>query len=433
MSRARLTFVALSAVALSAVALIAGAVRVRRPSPMPAEPRPGVVLGSRAAGVELSSRAGNRGPGVPWLATQAERVLGLLLLASGIAAVVLSVAGRSGRLPEGGADLPLAATMATLILGGVYLMWKVPQWQAAARADHGQLDDRELFEVENAARGTFGQILSGVAVVTGLLFAWQQLGNTNENLEVSQEGQITDRFSRAVEQLGSDDPTVRIGAIYALERIAVDSERDQRPVMEVMASFVRADSGLASPVAGSPAVVAPSVREIEDRAAFGVIRRRDRDRDGAARCIDLFQARLPRINLDGASLGGLCFLEADLSRSILTNSDLAGVSFDRSDLTGANLGRANLSGAVLDNTALAGVNLREANLTGSSLKGADLRGAIVDATTTLANADFNGTRLDGALLFGADLRDVRSLSREQLATALTDDQTRLPPALAGDA
>ena len=53
--------------------------------------------------------------------------------------------------------------------------------------------------------------MSGFAVLVGLLVGWQQLGNTSETLRVSQEGQITDRFTRAVEQLASDELTVRLG------------------------------------------------------------------------------------------------------------------------------------------------------------------------------------------------------------------------------
>jgi hypothetical protein len=44
-----------------------------------------------------------------------------------------------------------------------------------------------------------------------------------EQLRVAQESQITDRFTKAIEQLGSDKLAIRLGGIYALERIAKDS------------------------------------------------------------------------------------------------------------------------------------------------------------------------------------------------------------------
>ena len=95
-------------------------------------------------------------------------------------------------------------------------------------------------------------MLGGVAVISGLLFAWQQLGNTAETLRVSQEGQITERFTRAVDQLGSDDATIRLGGIYALDRIAADSPQDYVPAMQVLASYVRGASSRTAAVSARP-------------------------------------------------------------------------------------------------------------------------------------------------------------------------------------
>ncbi len=53
---------------------------------------------------------------------------------------------------------------------------------------------------------------------------------------------MTDRYTKATEQLGSDKLDVRIGGIYALERIARDSARDHPAVMEVLAAFIREHS-----------------------------------------------------------------------------------------------------------------------------------------------------------------------------------------------
>jgi hypothetical protein len=45
-----------------------------------------------------------------------------------------------------------------------------------------------------------------------------------------------------VEQLGNDALDVRLGGIYALERIARDSERDQPTVVEVLSALIREHS-----------------------------------------------------------------------------------------------------------------------------------------------------------------------------------------------
>lgn len=368
---------------------------------------------------------------VPWLAAHADRFFAVLATLSLLAALALVVWERTGQeLPAVlGPGSPLAATLVTLTLWGVYLMWKVPQWQAAARASNGALDERDLFEIENAARGTLGQILSGVAVVTGLLFAWQQLGNTSENLRVSQEGQITDRFSRAVEQLGSDDPTVRIGAIYALERIGRDSERDHRPAMEVLTSFLRERYPRRAIGEGTPDTI-PDQGRTERQAVLGIIGRRDPARDGAGGCLSLSGTDLVGAELAGAALDGLCLAGVDLSGADLAGASLTGSVLARADLGDADLRGAKLNGADLTQANASSAVLEGSDLSGVSLLGADLSGSLLNRETNLAGADLNGANLSLAFLFGVDLSTSRGLTTEQVATALTDGQTTLPPGMA---
>jgi hypothetical protein len=65
------------------------------------------------------------------------------------------------------------------------------------------------------------------------------------------ERQVTDRYTRAVEQLGSGKLDVRIGSVYALERIARDSLPGHPAVMEVLAAFIRENSHLPWPLAAT--------------------------------------------------------------------------------------------------------------------------------------------------------------------------------------
>jgi hypothetical protein len=78
-------------------------------------------------------------------------------------------------------------------------------------------------------------------------------------------------------------------------------------------------------------------------------------------------------------------------------------------------------------------NLRYANAVRAFLVKADLRGADL-SHADLRYADLRGAQFDGATLYsanfqGADLMHATGLTSEQLATALTDTTTRLPPSL----
>jgi hypothetical protein len=389
----------------------------------------------------------------PLLAAIAARSLPILGVIGTVATLLLAVGAVRGELPYVGpfesASPAWALAMVTISLWAVYLLWKVPQWQAVAWARSGGSNPRELFEIENESRGTLGQILSGVAVLTGLIFAWQQLGQTSDNLFVSQEGQITDRFSRAVGHLGDDNPTVRLGGIYALERIARDSPRDYGPVMEVLTAFARQQSPLPANAAATPAAGAPPV-SAEVAAVIKVIGRRTPEQIMAEMeeggCLELTGINAVGMDLADYDLRNTCWDRSDLRGATLARADLSdatfagatlaqanldgvaaqGASFNQADIAQANLSRAdlrnaNLLAADLSTATLQGTDLRDANLLGTNLRNALLLGADLSGANVL-NADFTG-----AVLSGANLATVEGLTAEQIEPAIVDGATRLPP------
>jgi uncharacterized protein YjbI with pentapeptide repeats len=96
---------------------------------------------------------------------------------------------------------------------------------------------------------------------------------------------------------------------------------------------------------------------------------------------------------------------------------------ERAELKGAILQQADLHDANLERADLSGVRLSVADLMCANLKGADLRGA------DLWMSDFKDTNLEGADLRGANLSEVTNLTRQQIASAITDDETLLPSEL----
>jgi len=53
---------------------------------------------------------------------------------------------------------------------------------------------------------------------------------------------MTERFTRAVDQLGNEKIEIRLGGIYALERISSESEKDYWPIMKILAAYIREKS-----------------------------------------------------------------------------------------------------------------------------------------------------------------------------------------------
>ena len=225
--------------------------------------------------------------------------------------------------------------------------------------------------------------------------------------ELTEQGQVTDRYSKAIEQLGSKELDVRIGGIYALERIARDSPKDHPTVIEVLTAFVREHSREQWPPSD------PGGREQERstrpdvQAAVTVVARRDGKRD--IRSIDLTGATLIGADLTvaiDAGVSGADFIAADLAHANLTHADLA-----HANLTHADLGGADLTGADLTGVNLTGAYLTVTNLTGAHLPGADLGGAHlkhVDLTgADLRRVELGGADLTHVELTGADLTHAR--------------------------
>ena len=203
-----------------------------------------------------------------------------------------------------------------------------------------------------AAIGVGGTVIVGVA---GL---WANVRNTSKTTALALQGQVTDRYSKAIEQLGSEKLDVRIGGIYALERVARDSPRDHPTIMEVLAAFIREHSREQWPPAKDGAEPPKRTTRPDVQAAATVIGRRTVRYDNPSQ----------RVNLTGANLR-----YADLTGADLAGVDLTGAFFHHAILIRANLARATLRNAVLVRANLTDAKLTRAYLGGGSIAGANPR------------------------------------------------------------
>jgi hypothetical protein len=249
-----------------------------------------------------------------------------------------------------------------------------------------------------------GLITAGVAGAVGIFFTWrgqritreaqeqnqrntlEQLKQARNELEATRRGQITERFTRAIDQLGAmegDDRRVetRIGAIHALEQIGKESEEDYYwPIMEILAAYVRQRTPRTSETdADTNEAMRSTHREPDVQAALSVIGRRTRR----------YEEGDTRIDLEGTDLRNAEFIDANCT----------GIWFWRADLRGANFERADLRLAMLE----------DANL---------------------SSAEFRDAKVNEAALHSANLEDVLNLTQEQINLAEGNDETKLPDGLA---
>jgi hypothetical protein len=277
----------------------------------------------------------------------------------------------------------------TAILLALAVAWilivRGPDW--LARHDIGSSKGSSLQTARDAARGRLLTLGAGLFAAGALVFTALNFGLLRRTYELTEQGQVTDRYTKAVEQLGSDKLDVRIGGIYALERIARDSEKDHPTIMAVLVTFIREHSPEQWPVPKSEDVPLPERMTRPDvQAALTVIGRRDTGRDD--RPIDLSGANLTRANLAEANLA-----KANLRDTIFTDADLTGAHVNEAYLNRARLNLAQLKEAHFDSSRLVSAHL----------EGAHLRGTHFDHAT-LIGANFTGADLYRAQFTGADLR-----------------------------
>jgi uncharacterized protein YjbI with pentapeptide repeats len=345
-----------------------------------------------------------------------------------------------------------------LIVGLVVIIW-VPKRQATKY----NIEVGKKWQVENEFRKTIIQIFAGLVIFVGFFFAYQELKNFHISQKNMKAGQLASRFSKAIELLSQDD--TKIGGIYALEQIAIESPANYLgTAIEVLSSFVRGSeviylkdfdtwktqyapkylevyelfknetkTSYFSEI--KPIEVKSWLKSLKEKneelnklfkkfylikpetqiamTVLGRIRtKKNKEYWEDSPNINLIGVKLRGVKLTRANLTGANLSETKLTKANLFGADLKGANLKDTNLTGANLSKAKLMGAKFFRADLTKAYLREADLTKAYLREANLTSANLWASTLteadlkeadLTSANLVDTKLTGANLMKADL------------------------------
>lgn len=134
-----------------------------------------------------------------------------------------------------------AAVIAVVAIGATWLLL----------ANYGSGDSQDNARLD--AIKTAGSIVVGTGGAVALLLAARRQRSTELDLEQKEraaadvrhdatERRITDLYTRAAEQLGSDKAPVRLAGLYALERLAQDAPDHRQTVVDVFCAYLRMPS-----------------------------------------------------------------------------------------------------------------------------------------------------------------------------------------------
>lgn len=317
------------------------------------------------------------------------------------------------------------------------ILQEIPHWQVSQFAIN---DSIAVAQLENNYRATLAQIIGGFALLLGLYFTWR-------NAVTAKESQIAELLTRAVDQLGNRNLEVRIGGIYALEKISIQSKKDHWSIMNILTAYIRKNSPIKKgeheleilnysstesvsvdnldidkdslqwetfdpfvsfDIEENPKRV--SVDNLDLQAILTVIgRRKYSSIHGEPECLDICDVDLQGSNFFQANLESILFLGTNLKESNFIMANLKGAFLDFTDLRGARFTYANLQGAYLKSTDLRKAKLEYTNLRWVNFESSNLQGA------NLEKADLKGANLKETDLQGANLIGARNLSLDQLS------------------
>lgn len=337
-----------------------------------------------------------------------------------------------------------------LVAATLFAVWKVPHLltesiktkSGGADVSEFELEEKRLKLLDDS-RKTVATVIGGLFVIIGAVF-------TFSNYELSSEGQYTNRFSTAVVLLKDADVSVRLGGLYALERVAKDSPKDHKVIMEILAAYIRerskaqkeefekkkiADTNKTQSDQTDQSNQPESNVNFADYEAVNSYRMHEKFEDvmppaDVQAAIEIISRRKQE---NDAKDFAFDFTGANLIKASLSNNHLPKLILDGANLKGANFADSQLNDVRAFNTNLSFTKFYRARLYSADFYGANLVGARFDEAelnwANFSNADLNFASFEFTDLSDARLKDSRSLTFEQLSEAIINENTTLPPDL----
>ncbi len=262
----------------------------------------------------------------------------------------------------------------------------LPDWlaQFVPHSDSG-----EYATFVASTRQAVAQLLGSIVTAFGVLIALQ-------TYIASRTKTVAEVLAKAGELLRENAPYARLAGIFTLRRLALDNAGDATRCVAILDSYLQQHC---------PKPLSPNVPRDRPVGYFG-----QKDVEAALSVVSEVVKAHKMVDevpdLSNVAIGGSWCIDLTFNGAYLDNSE-----FYRCDFTGTHFDNARCIDAVFTECNLSNVSFRGATLRGTQFPKSDLRGAIF-------------TKAD---LKSADLSSAQNLTLAQIADALTDKTTRLPP------
>ena len=336
----------------------------------------------------------------------------------------LGVQGICKKVPQG------VGWIATLVLGAgaLFFAWLAYDAYSGLKASP---EDKANWALEFLK--FYAYAVGGIILIWQVRIANRRATALENTASLGEKSNITERFKNAIEHLGGESESIRMGGIYGLYHVAQESRGYADTVLKILcahAKSIMAEPGYVEKEKPSneiaaildvlfPVIPDPDSENQKIKVLFekvdisgwhlqgaNISNRNMKYVHGVG--VHLLLAQLPNADLSEADLS-----EANLSATSLWDANLSGAHLSWANLSGVDLGQGNLRGAHLLGANLSHANLSEADLSEANLLRADL------SATNLSGAKLSGAKLLGANLSGTNLSAANLSGAELLAANLS--------------
>lgn len=268
-----------------------------------------------------------------------------------------------------------------LVIGGILL--SVVYWDELSGTDSAGATIRNI-----------GLVIAGLIALP--LAIWRGI-IADRQAKAAQRSLLNERYQKGAEMLGNDTLSVRLGGIYALQRLAEEYPKEYHiQIMELFCQFARypvkdenmegeQGKGMLHPRADVQAVMNAIGNRDEKRIKI--------EKENSFR-LDLSDVKLQGYNMFLANWSRLPSNKEQFNPSseFLRDPNFSNVHFMRADLSHASLIGANFSGSQFLLADLSSVSFSQANLSGAYFLKANLSGASFNLSHGLFQPAINLTQ-----------------------------------------
>ena len=256
------------------------------------------------------------------------------------------------------------------------------------------------------AEATIISIVSGVIAIVGLILFYQRLKKQEEQIDLQRKQRTDDRFTTAVELLGSSETSARTGAIYSLYHLAIEDKKYRKEVAQILCSHIRSKTN------------EPDYKEEhKDRPSNEIqttidLLLKDKDGNKGLYCQDFAKEKnFPQANFEYAYLVKADFYEAQCQRAIFNHAQCQGADFSAAQCQKAYFIDAQCQGANFTLAQCQGANFTFAQWQEANFSAAQCQGAYFDRAQCqgayFIHAQCQGAYFRSAQCQGADFLNAQ--------------------------